>query len=563
MTPQTMDRAIGARMQSKAGRSAWPSGRRVGGAAARSAWRLLVAMLVVVVGLLPIAGGATASTAVTSAGVGPSVGLLPSGWLHTSGARVVSANGTTVQVRAVNWFGLETANCSPHGLWSRSMGDVLDQIRSFGFNALRVPYANQCLDPAAKATSIDYGQNPSLVGRSPLGVLDSLVAEAGKRGLRIILDQHRPDTGGQSALWYTPQYPESRWMADWTMLARRYASDTTVIGADLHNEPHGAACWGCGDRARDWAAAATRAGDATLAANPHWLILVEGVETSKDGASSWWGGNLRDVAARPLRLATPDRVVYSPHDYPRSVFSQPWFSASTYPANLAAVWDRNWGYLARTGSAPVLLGEFGSRLTDTSDKQWMSVLVGYLRSAGISYAYWSFNPNSGDTGGLVKDDWRTPETAKLAALQPILRSVPLAPATPSVTALPPTPTPPAPPTTQTPPTTRAPTPTPVPRPLPAGLSVGWHLQSAWQSGYVAELTVADRAPRTGWSVSWRDASVTSVVNAWGMSCRPAAGTVTCVGADWARTLLPGQPQHVGLQVVSSGTAPVAPALTVG
>ncbi len=40
-------------------------------------------------------------------------------------------------------------------------------------------------------------------------VMDAVVASAKAHGLRIILDRHRPDTGGQSELWYTAQYSES------------------------------------------------------------------------------------------------------------------------------------------------------------------------------------------------------------------------------------------------------------------------------------------------------------------------------------------------------------------
>jgi endoglucanase len=65
----------------------------------------------------------------------------------------------------------------------------------------------------------------------------------------VILDRHRPDSGSQSELWYTSRYSEARWIADWQMLARRYAGNTTVIGADLHNEPHGPATWGDGNQA--------------------------------------------------------------------------------------------------------------------------------------------------------------------------------------------------------------------------------------------------------------------------------------------------------------------------
>ncbi len=38
----------------------------------------------------------------------------------------------------------------------------------------------------------------------------------------------------------------------------------------------------------------------------------------------------------------------------------------------------------------------------------------------MSFAYWSWNPNSGDTGGLVADDWSSPEQDKLDALAPLL-----------------------------------------------------------------------------------------------------------------------------------------------
>jgi endoglucanase len=34
--------------------------------------------------------------------------------------------------------------------------------------------------------------------------------------------------------------------------------------------------------------------------------------------------------------------------------------------------------------------------------------------------YWALNPNSGDTGGLLEDDWRTPVEAKLALLRRLM-----------------------------------------------------------------------------------------------------------------------------------------------
>jgi endoglucanase len=476
-----------------------------------------------------------------------------SGWLHTSGSKIVDASNHVVTIKAANWFGMETANCAPHGLWTISLTSALTQIRSFGFNAIRLPYANQCLDPGATTSGIDLNQNPALAGKSPLQVMDAVVATAGQLGLKVILDRHRPDTGSQSALWYTSQYSEARWISDWKMLASRYKNNSTVIGADLHNEPHANACWGCGDPSRDWEAAAARAGNAVLSVNPRLLIIVEGIEQQGNGNFTWWGGGLADARTHPLKLASAGHLVYSPHDYPASIYAQKWFSAPNYPNNLPSVWDANWGYLATSGTAPVFLGEFGTRLQTTSDKQWLSTLVAYLQRTGISFGYWSYNPNSGDTGGLVADDWRTPETAKLNALKPIL-GAPVANPAPV-----PSPTP-------------SPTQQPAPAPAPssttsAGVTVGWQLQSSWQSGpgaygYVAQLTVSAPAAHSGWSVSWPDTGARSVTNAWGMSCSVGSGRVSCTGADYGRTLAPGQPLNVGLQVGGAAAGPAHPALTV-
>ncbi|MGC8045234.1 cellulase family glycosylhydrolase, partial [Salmonella enterica] len=77
----------------------------------------------------------------------------------------------------------------------------------------------------------------------------------------------------------------------------------------------------------------------------------------------------------PVTLSVANRVVYSPHDYPASVFAQSWFADPRYPANLEALWDANWGYLAKENIAPVLLGEFGTKLETASDQKWLSTLV--------------------------------------------------------------------------------------------------------------------------------------------------------------------------------------------
>jgi endoglucanase len=341
------------------------------------------------------------------------------GWLHTDGAHIADENGVTVRLTGLSWFGMETANYAPHGLWTRSMASMLDQIQSLGYNTLRVPYSNQLFDSGSTPNGIDLNQNPDLAGKSGLEILDALVAGARARHLRVILDRHRPDSGAQSALWYTSQYSESRWIDDWKMLATRYQNDSTVVGFDLHNEPHDPATWGDGSLTTDWRLAAERAGNAVLAINPHLLIIVEGIQTV-DGNSYWWGGNLVNAGQYPVQLSVAHQLVYSPHDYPASVFNQTWFSAAGYPANLAAVWDANWGYLVEQGTAPIWLGEFGTMDQTQSDQQWFATITGYLKTHQMSFSFWCWNPDSGDTGGILKDDWQTVNTDKQSTLQPLL-----------------------------------------------------------------------------------------------------------------------------------------------
>ncbi len=340
--------------------------------------------------------------------------------LRTSGGTIVDSAGKQFHIKAVNWFGMETKGCSLDGLYQISLDSGMAQIATFGFNTIRLPYSSECLEQTTATTRIDTSKNPTLAGKDPLQLMDAVVAAAKAHGLRVILDHHRSDSAAQSPLWYTATYPEKTWIADWVMLAKRYAGDPAVIGADLQNEPHGVACWGCGVASRDWAAAAVRAGNAIGAVDPQLLIIVEGVEKSANGTYAQWGGALEDVAAHPITLKVPRQLVYSAHDYPGSISKHPWFSAPNFPANMPAVWDRNFGFIQKKGIAPVLLGEFGSKLETTSDKLWLAAMVSYLKKTGIGFAYWSFNPDSGLTGGLVKDDWTTPQVAKLAALQPVL-----------------------------------------------------------------------------------------------------------------------------------------------
>jgi len=414
------------------------------------------------------------------------------GYWHTNGSQIFDSNNQPVRIAGINWFGFETANYVVHGLWARNYQDMLKQIAGQGYNVIRLPFSDELFDASSTPNGIAYNLNPDLQGLTGPQIMDKIIAYGSSIGLRFILDQHRPDSGAQSALWYTSQYPQARWLSDWTMLAQRYANNPMVIGADLHNEPHAPACWGCGNATVDWRMAAETAGNAILAINPHWLIFVEGVDCYGPGGATtgdcyWWGGNLEGVAQYPVQLNVPNQLAYSAHDYPASVYNQPWFSASNYPGNLPGIWDKFWGYIVKQHIAPVWLGEFGTMLQTQSDQQWLTSMVNYLGTgaSGINWTFWCWNPDSGDTGGILENDWLTVDQAKQAYLTPI--EFPLNGSSGGGT---PTPTPTNTPTnTPTPTPTNTPTPTPTSTPTP-GVSV----QLNYQDGTAGQVTTNTLRP---------------------------------------------------------------------
>ena len=268
-----------------------------------------------------------------------------------------------------NWFGLETANCAPHGLWSVSMGSVLDQVRGFGFNALRMPFANQCLESGAAANSIDYAKNPDLVGKKPLAVLDALISEAGKRGLKVILDRHRPDTGSQSELWYTSRYSEARWICG-------LADARPPLRQQRHRHrrrPPQRAAWrgllgmrrplprlGGGrhaGRERDPGGepevAHPRRGRRAISGRQHELVGRKPARRRRSSGDADRAGPTRLLAARLPADRLPADLVLRPE-----LPGEPARASGTATG----------ASCSRTGRAPVLLGEFGTKFTDASDK---------------------------------------------------------------------------------------------------------------------------------------------------------------------------------------------------
>lgn len=345
------------------------------------------------------------------------------GYWHTSGNQILDSNNHVVRITGINWYGFETTDEVVHGLWAQDYKAILNAIHSNGYNTVRIPFSNQMVESPIAPSNISYNNssgaiNTDLKGLNSLQILDKVISYAGQIGLRVILDNHRSEAGNSAeanGLWYTSSYPETAWINDWTTLANRYKGNTTIIGADLRNEPHnatsGGSCWGCGSSTNDWRLAAERAGNAVLGVNANWLIFVEGTDCY-NGDCDWWGGNLEGAQNYPVALNVPDRLVYSAHDYGPHEYGQSWFNSSTSYSSLSAVWTKFWAYLSQNGTAPVWLGEFGttnnagdiSSTTPGSQGQWFSSLISFLKTnSNIDWTYWALNGE--DSYGLLDSNY--------------------------------------------------------------------------------------------------------------------------------------------------------------
>lgn len=387
-------------------------------------------------------------------GTGAVEGITALSRLHTAGNQILNEDDEPVRLKSVNWFGAEGSNYTPHGTWGRpyktsvisgvSTLGIIDQIADMGFNCIRLPFSGDFCTEGRMPASISEYHNPDLAGLTAIEVFDKLIDYCLSKGIYVVLDHHRRTAGaGADGTPVSESYTEEDWIANWEMMAERYAEHTAVIGADLHNEPH-SLDWA------PWVAYAEACGDAIHAIAPEWLIFVEGVG-SYDEVSYWWGGQLAGVADLAVALTLPNKLVYSPHEYGQSVAVQSWLDYDSSPApdgwpdNLYAVWNAAWGFIFEEEIAPIWIGEFGgffgydgsgaeTKPHSAPERQWLAELCKYLNGdfdgdddsdlgvgdVGMSFAYWSFNPNSGDTGGLLLDDWITPQSGKLALLAPLL-----------------------------------------------------------------------------------------------------------------------------------------------
>ncbi|MBN1699367.1 MAG: cellulase family glycosylhydrolase [Spirochaetales bacterium] len=364
-------------------------------------------------------------------------------WLSTDGSRIVDRNGNSVRLTGINWFGFETSVNGFYNFDKINWRYAVETMTSRGFNIMRLPLSAELVnqwrsgqDPLVN--HVDGKVNWDIDGVSSLTLLDLVIDYCQSLGMKIMFDMHGIAKGQNEAVWGSVSNLQSAWQ--W--LAERYSVNDTIVAVDLFNEPHGqpfgndpaAAKWDGSQDGNNWRKAAGDIGTAILSRNPNLLILVEGIEcypmpgytyATADKFTSyfnWWGGNLRGAADYPVNLGSHnDKLVYSPHDYGPDIHLQPWFvDGFTGQRLYEECWGPNWFYIAERNMAPVLIGEWGGKLANANNRQWLQYLSDFIADEGLHHTFWCLNPNSGDTGGILGDDWNTVDETKYGIIEPTL-----------------------------------------------------------------------------------------------------------------------------------------------
>lgn len=370
-------------------------------------------------------------------------------WLHTDGSKILDSEGREVWLTGINWFGYNTGTNTFDGLWTCDLETSINSIADHGFNLLRIPISTELIKQWSEGeyptANFNQATNYYLVGMNSLEIFDYAVDLCRADGIKIMIDIHSANTdasGHMANMWYSDKISETDYLNALGWIAKRYKNDDTIIAYDLENEPHGKAYenprakWDGSTDSDNWKYIAEKAAKKVLSANPNVLVMIEGIEIypkdiKKNGSfkstdmndyyCTWWGGNLRGVKNDPVNLGKyNDKIVYSPHDYGPTVYEQPWFKGNyTFDSLYKDVWYDNWFYIQKENIAPLLIGEWGGYMTEPNIT-WMTYLRKLIKENRINHTFWCFNANSGDTGGLVKDDFVTWDEEKYKFVKEVL-----------------------------------------------------------------------------------------------------------------------------------------------
>ncbi|KAH9108984.1 hypothetical protein LEN26_005794 [Aphanomyces euteiches] len=385
----------------------------------------------------------------------------------------VSTNGTRVpfQIKGINWFGMETGEQAPFGLWDNeqngtSVYAIADFLSRNKFNSVRLPLCIQHIldnNSLTKIGLVNRNSNRALDLTNYITLLQTIVKALAYRQISVLISFHTLTPKEVGGLWYGAGITEDMYLKAMDIITSSLCSDTywNVLGIDLKNEPFDGS-WGTGDK-NDFKAGAELLGGRMLTGCPKWMAFVEGINGEKnsmiiDGKpmkyNDWYGSGLQRVKQYPVKLPVDGKLVYAPHYYTSAVYPATYFYDDVVPGPSAvfasytelsdeklqvrvdaSMYDM-FGYIVEDKGPAVLFGEFGGLYAKDAHKKLtnqrcIDMTIKTMIKNGYAGGYmWSLNPESAYlynpadtkrvfTEGLLMDDWRMANTVFLNALKPM------------------------------------------------------------------------------------------------------------------------------------------------
>ncbi|EEY55026.1 cell 5A endo-1,4-betaglucanase [Phytophthora infestans T30-4] len=382
----------------------------------------------------------------------------------------VAANGTEVpiQIKGVNWFGMETALAVPFGLWENAdNGTTAYEIAAFlarhNFNAVRLPVSveNILNNNSPQKGVINLSSNRAINGSNFISTLQTLVKSLAYRNVGVLISMHRLTNKKSGATWFDEDLgvTQDDFLSAVDIVSSNLCGKEywNVMGLDLKNEPE-KATWGTGDD-DDFVAGCEKIAKVMHGNCPQWLGFVEGVvstHTVTIGGEEldyydWWGGGLQKARDTQPKFTIENKVVWAPHYYTTAVAPQRYFYGdgttsdfSTYVelsdedllARVEGTMDDMFGYLADDKGYALLLGEFAGLYTKDAHpkkttKRTTDLTIQVLMEKEYAGGFmWSLNPESeyqynpadtegAFTEGMLLDDWLSPNSEFLDAFTPM------------------------------------------------------------------------------------------------------------------------------------------------
>jgi endoglucanase len=260
--------------------------------------------------------------------------------------------------------------------------EIFDKYKAEGFNAVRIPFRWD--DDAA--TTAPYTINPTLTW----GKLNWVMAEARKRGFKIILNVH-----AYESIMADPSGQEARFLSIWNQIATTYRSEPADLWFEVLNEPKGEFNTNPGL----WNQMQTKAIAEIRKTNPSRLIMTTPVR---------WG-NINQLSNLTLPSDANLAVAfhfYDPFNFTHqgATWTSPvppcgvsWTGSTTEKNAINTKLDTavTW---ANQRQVPLFMGEFGTygQCAKVGDRsRWTSHIRKAAETRSIGWAYWEAHKGFG------------------------------------------------------------------------------------------------------------------------------------------------------------------------